>query len=140
MQFIKFGWNCLVSICHQCAHGNHKGPALHFSYFCQEFSFSKILLRSANLVIPNSFSPPHATLYSCFQHLLFPKKFWPKALKRIFKSFFDVTKSKATRAKSDCCETNCLQFLLSENLKKEKKKTSTVGGGGYPLTIVGCRC
>ena len=116
-----------------------RGQALDFSYFCQEFSFSKILLRSVNLVIPNSFSPPHATLYSCFQHLLFPKKFWPEALKRIFKSFFDVTKCKAARVESDCCETNCLQFLLVKT-RKRKKNTSTVEGGGYPLTIVGCRC
>lgn len=107
-----------------------RGQALDFSYFCQEFSFSKILLRSVNLVIPNSFSPPHATLYSCFQHLLFPKKFWPEALKRIFKSFFDVTKCKAARVKSDCCETNCLQFLLSENLKKEKKIPQQSKGAG----------
>lgn len=116
-----------------------RGQAFDFSNFCQEFSFSKILLRSVNHVIPNSVNPPHATLYSCFQHLLFPKKFWPEALKRIVKPFFDVTKCKAARAKSDCCETNCLQFLLSENLNKGKK-TSTVGGGRYPLTIVGCRC
>ena len=108
-----------------------RGQALDFSYFCQEFSFSKILLRNVNLVISNSFSPPHATLYSCFQHLLFPKKFWPEALKRIFKSFFDVTKCKAARVKSDCRETNCLQFLLvSENLKKEKKKPQQSKGAG----------
>ena len=108
-----------------------RGQALDFSYFCQEFSFSKILLRNVNLVIPNSFIPPHATLYSCFQHLLFPTKFWPEALKRIFKSFFDVTKCKAARVKSDCRETNCLQFLLvSENLKKEKKKPQQSKGAG----------